>query len=354
MSFHINGIQQIGIGVADAKAVFNWYRTHLGFDILVFEDESPATLMTRYTAGTIQNRYALLAMNLIGGGGLEIWQFKDRVPLKAEHDIKWGDLGINAMKIRSVAIKETYAKLKALQLSLLTEISKEGQSAHHFFFKDPWDNLVEIVEDSYSYCKTKSNSGGVVGAAIGVSDMEKSISFYQEVLGYDVIHSDCSGIFDDIASLSKGNASFRRVCLKRSANEEGGFGQLLGPTEIELILALDHTPNKIYNNRYWGDLGYIHLCFDVNGMLAFQEKAMSLNHPFTVDSADSFDMGKAAGHFGYIEDPDGTLIELVETHQVPIIQKLGLNIDLTKRNPSKPLPRWLVKAMRIHRVSKNL
>jgi len=41
---------------------------------------------------------------------------------------------------------------------------------------------------------------------------------------------------------------------------------------------------------------------------------------FTVDSAESFDMGEAAGHFSYIEDPDGTLIEFVETHKIPIIK----------------------------------
>ena len=38
----INGIQQIGIGVSDVKKVFNWYRNHLGFDILLFEDEAVA------------------------------------------------------------------------------------------------------------------------------------------------------------------------------------------------------------------------------------------------------------------------------------------------------------------------
>jgi len=34
-------------------------------------------------------------------------------------------------------------------------------------------------------------------------------------------------------------------------------------------------------------------------------------------------MGEASGHFAYVEDPDGTLIEFVETHKIPIIKKLG-------------------------------
>jgi hypothetical protein len=46
-------------------------------------------------------------------------------------------------------------------------------------------------------------------------------------------------------------------------------------------------------------------------------------HFFTVDSNNSFEMDNASGRFCYIEDPDGTLIELVETHKVPILKKFG-------------------------------
>ena len=354
MIYFVNGIQQIGIGVTDAKAVFNWYRLHLGFDILVFEDESPATLMTRYTGGKVWNRYALLAMNMKGGGGLEIWQFKDREPEAAKIEMQWGDLGINAMKVRSSAIKQTHAELEELQLDLLTEITPYTEQNTHFFFKDPWGNHVEVVSDSYIFCKTKSVCGGVLGATIGVTNMEESVRFYQELLEYDIVVSDQKGIFKDFTALSNKDRSFRRVLLKRSIKKVGGFGALLGPTEIELIQAANHTPKRIYENRIWGDLGYIHLCFDIQGMEDFRKKAESFKYPFTVDSADSFDMGKAAGRFGYVEDPDGTLIELVETHKVPILKKLGWFINLKNRNPLKPLPRWLVKAMRVHRITKDL
>lgn len=354
MSSFINGIQQIGIGVTDVKAVFNWYREHLGFDILVFEDESPAKLMTRYTGGEIQNRIAFLALNMKGGGGLEIWQFKGREPKQPEVDLQLGDLGINAMKVRSSTIEKMHAQLNSLQLVLLTEIENPTNDSPHFFFKDPWGNLVEVVADSYAFCETKADCGGVIGSIIGVTDMDQSIRFYQDLLEYDLIVNDSTGVFQDFKNLPQGNRSFRRVLLKRSARKVGGFGELLGPTQIELIQVLDRVPEKIYKNRFWGDVGYIHLCYDVRGMEAFKEKAETLKYPFTVDSADSFDMGKAAGHFSYVEDPDGTLIEFVETHKVPIFKPFGLFIDLKKRNPLKPLPRWLVKAMRIHRVSKNL
>ncbi len=349
----VNGIQQIGIGVRNVEEVFNWYRKYMGFDILVFKDEATANLMTKYTKGNAEDRIAFLALNMIGGGGLEIWQFKSRIPQPPQHNIALGDLGIYAMKLRSKNIKSTHESAKKLHLPLLSNIH-DGAMGRYFFFKDPWGNMVQMVEDSYCFTQTKSNSGGVLGAIIGVSEMDTSIQFYRQLLGFDDVVYDTTAVFNDFIGLSKGEESYRRVLLRRSNNKVGGFGELFGPCELELVQRLDSTPQKIYNNRLWGDLGYIHLCFDIQGMHAHREDAKGIGHGFTVDSADSFDMGDAAGHFSYVEDPDGTLLEFVETHKVPILKKLGIFINLKKRNPTQPLPRWLVKAMQLHRVKKDL
>jgi hypothetical protein len=61
-------------------------------------------------------------------------------------------------------------------------------------------------------------------------------------------------------------------------------------------------------------------------------------------------MGEAAGHFSYIEDPDGTLIEFVETHKVPILKKIGWYLNLRKRNPKKHLPDFIVKMLGFGKV----
>ncbi|MUH36121.1 VOC family protein [Zobellia amurskyensis] len=344
----INGIQQIGIGVADVKTVFNWYRTHLGFDIMVFNDVATANLMTRYTAGTAEQRQAILALNMSGGGGLEIWQFKNRKPEPPMNPVQFGDLGINAIKIRSSKIKETHKALLNANLTELSEILNEN----HFYFKDPWGNRVEVVEEHYSFVKDNGNSGGILGVIIGVSDMDASVYFYNKLLGYDTALSDDSGVSDE---LTNGEThTFRRVLLQRSNQQSGGFGQLYGPSQIELIQALDREPKTIFKGRLWGDLGFIHLCFDVSGLDVLRFEAEEAGHSFTVDSANSFDMGDAAGRFAYMEDPDGTLIELVETHRVPVFKKLGVFINLKKRDPQKPLPKWMVTLMSIHKVKKDI
>lgn len=353
MEVIINGIQQIGIGVADTKNVFNWYRKYLGFDILLFRDEATASLMTNYTKGQAQRREAFLSLNMTGGGGLEIWQFKDRVPTPPEKRVQQGDLGINAMTLRSTDISSTRKTLLNLDLSYLSEIGANATEREFFYFVDPWGNRVQVVQDTYEFCTTASASGGVMGAVLGVSDMDTSLAFYSQLLGYNETIID-ETVLLPLSSETGTKGRFRRVLLQHARPKFGGFGDLLGPTELELIQSLDRVPNKIYENRLWGDLGYIHICFDVHGMAALRQKAAQLGHAFTVDSANSFDMGDAAGHFSYVEDPDGTLIEFVETHKVPILKTLGIFLNLNKRNPEKALPRWLVKTLKLHRIKSNL
>ena len=41
---------------------------------------------------------------------------------------------------------------------------------------------------------------------------------------------------------------------------------------------------------------------------------------------------------------------VVETLKVPLVKKIGWTINMKKRNPTKPLPNWLIKAMSFNRV----
>jgi len=48
-----------------------------------------------------------------------------------------------------------------------------------------------------------------------------------------------------------------------------------------------------------------------------------------------------------VEDPDGTLIEFVETHKIPITKRFGWYLNLWKRRDvTKPLPDWMLKTVR--------
>jgi len=169
-------------------------------------------------------------------------------------------------------------------------------------------------------------------------------------LEYNKVVYDQTGAFEDFIALPKGQQKFRRILLTRENIRRGGFSKLLGESEIELIQGLDSSPNKILQDRYWGDIGFIHLCFDIHNMTALVNECEAKGFYFKVISNNSFDMGEANGQWGYIEDDDGTLIEFVETHKVPLVKKLNWNINLQKRDPIKTLPDWLIKAMSLRRV----
>lgn len=345
----ISGIQQVGIGVADMHEAWKWYRKYFGVDIRIFEEEATANLMLPYTGGKPRRRHAALAMNMQGGGGFEIWQYKDRIPEAPKQEIMLGDYGIFSVKIKSRNVSEAYKfyreqGLKTSDVSLMPD-GKQG-----FFIQDQYGNYFHIIEGNSWFLNNKKLTGAVYGTLIGVSDMDRSLAFYKEILGYDQIVYDKTDVFADLKNIPGGSNRYRRVLLKHSSSRIGAFSRLLGDSQIELFQVIDREASSIFRNRFWGDLGFIHLCFDINGMSALRDKCKAFGHPFTVDSSKSFDMGEAAGHFSYIEDPDGTLIEFVETHKIPILKKLGWYLNLQKRNPEKSLPGWMLSALSLNRI----
>lgn len=350
MAHIISGIQQIGIGVLNAKNAFIWYRKILGFDVLLFDDVANATLMKQYTGGEVANRHALLALNLKGGGGIEIWQFKNRNPVPSHSPIQIGDTGIFSVKIKSQNIYNSYAILKSEGVNMLTGITKSPEGTNHFYIQDPYKNIFEIIESTDWFTQSDFHLGGVAGCQIGVTNIEEAKNFYHQILGYDTVVYDVQKQFKDLQQLPGGENSVRRMLIRHSKERIGSFSKLLGFSEIELIQVVDRKAKKIYANRCWGDLGFIHICFDINGMDSLKKRCEEVGYPFTVDSASSFGMGDAAGHFSYVEDSDGTLVEFVETHKIPVLKKLGWYLDLRKRNPQKALPSWMLKALRFNRV----
>ncbi|TAH60708.1 MAG: VOC family protein [Fermentimonas caenicola] len=356
-NYIISGIQQIGIGVENFAEAWRYYIEVFNMDIRILEDDKVAELMLPYTGGKPQKRRAAIALNLQGGGGFEIWQYSDRKPKPADFEIQAGDLGVFAAKIKSKDVEKTYelfSKKPNINLLGKPEISIDGNKT--FFMKDPYGNIFQIVHDTTIYRNEGRLTGGIVGAMIGVTDIEKAMPIYRDILGYDIVIADETGTFNDIKVLPSGEGQFRRRILSHSKPRQGSFSELFGKSYIELVQPLERTPRKIYEGRFWGDPGFIQICFDVRNTDVLRKKCEEMGYPFTVDSSqsfkegESFDMGEAAGQFAYIEDPDGTLIELVEAHKIPLLKKLNLYLDLRKRDPRKPLSKKMLGMLRFMKV----
>ncbi len=350
MGNYICGIQQVGIGTDNLHRDWKWYRRVFNMDIRIFEDAAEAPLMTRYTGGNVHSRSAALAMNMQGGGGFEIWQYRSRAPQPASFDIALGDAGILAIKMKTRNIAHAYEDFRKQGLNILTPLSKNDAGIAHFFMADTNGHWFEVVEKDCWFKEEGKPTGGVFGAVIGVTDMEKSQAFYRDLLGFDLVLSDTTGIQKDLSGLRGSDVPLRRVILAQSAQGIGYFSPLLGTNQIELIQNPTGESRKIFHERYWGDLGFIHICFDVCDMAGLKQRATELGYHFTVDSDNSFDMGKAAGRFSYVEDPDHALIEFVETHKLPIVEKWGWYLNLRKLKPNKSLPKWMLGCFRFNRV----
>lgn len=343
----INGIQQMGIGTTDVRKSFNWYRRNFGFDVPVFDEAAEAPLMTQYTGGKVHARHAILAMNLNGGGGMEIWQFTSRRSAD-QHPFS---LLSNGLLVTKIKCRDSKLGHKSVEQNAGSGISKDPTGANCFSLTDPFGNPFIASETNNWYQQKHSLFGGIEGVIVGVSDMEKSLKFYREVLEIDKVVYDEKAVFDDLKGLQDGDKKFRRVRLEPSQRNTGAFSEVFGAFHVELLQPVDLTSAKHnLDGRFWGDQGYIHLCFDVNEMDGIKQRAAAMNNAFTIDSGDSFNMGEAAGRFAYLEDPDGSLIELVETDKITVSKKLNWLLTLSQKRKKKPLPRWLFSVMAFNRV----
>ena len=348
----ISGIQQIGIGVPEVYPAWDLYRNYFGVNVKIFDERAVADIMAPYMGGVERERHAILAMNLQGGGGFEIWQHLTTPPNPPSFEVLPGDLGIFACKIKckNISAAHHFYKEKNIDVSPLIYEDKNGNN--FFYLRDPYKNIFQIVQcDDDWFLNQHKPTGGVFGAMIGTNDMEKSVDFYSSVLGYDTILYDVTDRFDDFDYLHTPQNKFRRILLTHSKKREGVFSQLLSSSQIELVQALDRKDvRKIFEGRMWGDMGFIQLCFDVSDMSALEKHCEKAGFPLTIDSrkkSKKFDMGEATGDFAYNEDPSGTLIEYVETKKIPILKKLGIYLNIKKFNPQKPIPSWMLKMLRV-------
>ena len=347
----VQGIQHLGIGVNDHETAWKWYRKYFGMNVPFFNAEALAPLMTIYTKGEVINKRAAMVMNLKGGCAMEIVQPTSFQATNSNKEFELGDLGIfiGTFKTPDLALAKEHFINNGEELFFEGNTPNECET---FYVKDPNGLLLQVLEAKEWFTSYKHPLGGTIGCTIGCSDIDASRKLYSNILGYDKVIYDESGVFEDWKGLPGGTKRFRRVLLGRTNPCKGGFNKLSGQTQIELIQDLsDRKKNKIYEDRMWGDIGFVHLGFDVRNMKELGESLDDAGFGFTCDTNEVLSMGDSTKvHCTYIEDPDGTLIELIEVYKIPILEKVGLYLNVEKRNPEKPFPDTMLKALKFMRI----
>lgn len=346
----INGLQHIGVAVSDMDRSLKFYRKFFGLDIPFFDSVQPAPLMDVYTRNETIVKRASMIMNLQGGCAIEVIRPTSFEPVPAKHEVKIGDLGIFITQVKCRDIKRSWEFCKNERAQNVTSIQKDPDGRDTFYLEDPDGNIWQYLQGDSWYTRNNHHSGGVIGCTTGVSNMEKALKLYCDILGFDEIVYDKTGSFEDWKELKAGRENYRRVLLTQKAQPGGGFARVTGKTYIELVQALDRKPHFIFEDRIWGDTGFAHIGFDVKGMKALGVDLKNAGYPFTCDSNDALNMGTTKVHCTYIHDDDRTLIEMIEVYKVPIMEKWGIFLNVEKRDPLKPLPDLMLKALRFSRV----
>lgn len=322
----IEAFQHVGIGVEDIERSYHFYRKVLGFSVKLNDHEEEMEEMIQIT-GSLCTMRVIMAMNLSGGAAVELVQHTSSEPRPMKRGSTWGDLGYLATGVRVNGLEEVVSSLKGkgveFETDTLTFELPKGGTWSSAFIADPDGLLVELLETAeLRVARSKPRIGGFSHVTIGVSDMERSIRFYGDILGFDVVMFDRQVPPDELAAVTGGKAC-RMVMLKRSRKSrsklplEGGM--------IQLVHTPGHQGKPLFAGRRWGDVGIMEFALDVDDVRGTYEEVVGAGaQPFCEPTR--IDMGwGTVGTFAYVKDPDGSIVEMVEVERMGYLPPLVLS-----------------------------
>ncbi len=134
---------------------------------------------------------------------------------------------------------------------------------------------------------------------ICVSDLERSLRFYCDALGFEKAESNEIGLeFARLMDLS--DVSVTSQFIRR------------GPTAIELLAFHEPPPFGSRERRAVNQLGLTHLSFRVHDIAGTVARIVELGGAVVESSRITIDMGGTALEFVYCTDPDGVRVELMD------------------------------------------
>jgi len=134
---------------------------------------------------------------------------------------------------------------------------------------------------------------------ICVSDLDRSLRFYCDALGFEKAESHAIG--SEFAGLME----FPDVHMTSQFIRRG-------TTAIELLAFGEPAPFGTKERRAVNQLGLTHLSFRVRDVAGTAARIVELGGAIVESSRTSIDLGGAALEFVYCTDPDGVRVELMD------------------------------------------
>jgi len=301
--YEIAGVHHVAIGVKNLEIMKSFYENMVGFN--AGHQEPPAApheIMSGIARGVTLVFAASMLSQDEDGIIVEFIHMATPVPRAIRQDFRYGDIGVNKITIAVSDVNDLYGELKDKVNFCSSPRSVEipDWGAYNFIYcKDPEGNLIELL--SGARLPVKNKFGGVRWVGISVTDLERSVSFYQKYAGFDTMfmkpHEKFSGLVDEV---SRSNQTKVRSCILASS-KGGGM--------VELFEVLEPRGRSIPSYTLWGDFGYLQtalMCKNVPEIAAHFEKEdfeflLKLQHM----------PGEEGASFTYVQDPDGIPLEFL-------------------------------------------
>jgi catechol 2,3-dioxygenase-like lactoylglutathione lyase family enzyme len=300
----VKGAQHVGMGVRDYGAMKEYYGKTLEMTKPYAEFPEVWNAMVEVFRTSYHKFAGIMFAQEAGGIVVELIAMSIPVPRPIRKDKRYGDIGVNKIAI-AVSDVEKFFKDYGDKVNFASKpksVTLTGWGEYHFVFgRDPEGNFIEFI--SGPKVETKDRFGGVRWLGIAVTDLDRSIEFYQKYVGFDTVvvkpHESFSGLVDEVSGAAGTKV---RSCLL--ANSRGG-GML------ELYECMKPRGRSIPLNTYWGDFGYLEIAIETDDIHEMGNFCKKEGLDFLHNPCLAFEMGDKELWFMYIKDPDGIPVETV-------------------------------------------
>ncbi|KAL4811387.1 Glyoxalase/Bleomycin resistance protein/Dihydroxybiphenyl dioxygenase [Aspergillus unguis] len=181
----------------------------------------------------------------------------------------------------------------------------EGRMRHIAFVKDPDGYWVEIIrqKDEDSGAETDVGSYRLNHTMLRVKDAEKSLKYYQEVMGMTLLRT----IENKEAAFNLYFLGYPASNAKIAEGAKNPVAQWEGLLELTWNYGTEKQEGKVYHDGNAEPQGFGHICVSVDDLNAACERFESLNVNWKKRLTDG-----RMKNVAFVLDPDGYWIEVIQ------------------------------------------
>ena len=202
--YRVSDIHHVAIGVKSLETMKSFYRDALEFTNVFAEIPEAEHGAMREVLRMTPVFAAILFAQAAGGINVELTKMVDPVPRPIRRDFRYGDIGVAKIAIPVSDLERLYRDLKGRFnfCSRPKRVAIPGWGDYHFVYcRDPEGNLIEFV--SAEKFPVPARFGGARWLGVSVTDLGRSMPFYQKHLGFDTVvintHESFSGLVDEVS-----------------------------------------------------------------------------------------------------------------------------------------------------------